>query len=469
MASEGQSVEGLRKYVGDLKPEARALLIAELERGLLRGDDVPGANLILQELRRTIRELAHPPPRIGSPARLFFKPIEPFLVDDDFNHKHPGRIARAVLEPIWAWTCRDLLAAEAKAFSDEVSQALLTGDTEYSEWLTGAFQDQAVRKYEKALASIEGDEMAGRRLAGQIRIPGALKVTNQVLVILKSRDALAALGARLPDRIDNLADEQLEKVKMLLDEFSGKKPHLFLHALLLVMSRLAAPWQLIRLAVAAAETDIADLVAEGPYAVAVTIVLAEMERLIVELKTELKGRGVGVVFLLKNIHDASRGFRTEMDLLMDSEWGRQLAAMRAGISNVLKAEIESMPGRVRHLLRPRPAEEIYSGSVLDADDVAEVEALVGFVGACRKYAGELAVNEVTQSIFLELQQCLEAGTPGLLEGLRTAREADRPFRQSQIDAAVRISAKAFGEEYASLLAKAAEVAAHSKRRAAVKA
>ena len=47
---------------------------------------------------------------------------------------------------------------------------------------------------------------------------------------------------------------------------------------LLVMSRLAAPWQLIRLGVKAAGSDTAARVAETPYGVAVTIVLAELER-----------------------------------------------------------------------------------------------------------------------------------------------------------------------------------------------
>ena len=66
-----------------------------------------------------------------------------------------------------------------------------------------------------------------------------------------------------------------------------------------------------------------------------------------------------------------------------------------------------MPGRVRRLVRPRPSKEIVSGSRLDADEVSETEALIGFVAACRNYASELAINEVTQRTFNELQQFLE--------------------------------------------------------------
>ena len=47
-----------------------------------------------------------------------------------------------------------------------------------------------------------------------------------------------------------------------------------------------------------------------------------------------------------------------------------------------------------------------------------------------------------------------------------AGEADRSFRQSQVDAAVRFCAKVFGKDYAALLSKAAEVAATPDRKAA---
>src|SRR3712207_2444775 len=99
--ADGLLVERLRAYLRDLSPNARALLMAELERGLLRGADLPAAELVLQELRREARESARPK-RPGNLQRLFFQPLEPFLVDDS-TQVHPGRIARAALEPFWDW------------------------------------------------------------------------------------------------------------------------------------------------------------------------------------------------------------------------------------------------------------------------------------------------------------------------------------------------------------------------------
>ena len=92
--------------------------------------------------------------------------------------------------------------------------------------------------------------------------------------------------------------------------------------------------------------------------------------------------------------------------------------------------------------------------------------MVEFAGACRHFAGELAVNEMTQRTFSELQQYLDSGTPALLDALRHAGAADHSFRRSQVDAAVRLCAKVFGQEYASLVGKAAEVACTAERKAA---
>lgn len=127
-----------------------------------------------------------------------------------------------------------------------------------------------------------------------------------------------------------------------------------------------------------------------------------------------------------------------------------------------------MPGRARRLLRPRRSSEIVRGATLDADEVANVEALIAFVGACRNVAGELAISEMTLRTYHEVQQYLDTGTQALLDGLRNAGDNDRAFRQSQVDAAVRFCAKVFGQDYAALITKAAEVAAstNSQRRAA---
>lgn len=466
MTSGGQqSTERLRDYLRALKPEARAMLIAELERGLLRGEEAAGNDLVLQELRRTIRDAGQPTPRVGDAARLFFAPLEPFLIDDAVDHKRVGRLARASLEPIWAWIGRDLIPAEAKALGEDINRALLADDKLKVDQLTRALQERAIGRMREATDTVAGDEKARRRLAVQVGTPRALDDLNTVARVLAIRDVLGDLARRLPERMRAFEREQIDLVRMLLDgatsprspDGAARKADVFLYGLVLVMSRLDAPWQLIRIASRAAESDDTARISETPFAVAVTIVLSEVECLVRELRVELKAHR-RVTSLVKGLHDAARGLRTELDLSVDSPWSRQLTAIRTEISNLLKTEINATPGRVRRLLRPRPAKEIVPGSLLDAIDVGDAEILVDLVAACHHYASELAINEATMRSYIELREYLETDTKVLLDTLRQAGDGDRPFRQSQVEAAVRFCRTLLGSDYAGLLAKAAEMA-----------
>ena len=466
MAIAAPPAERLRDYLNELTPEAQAMLVGELERGLLHAEDIPGAELVLRELRRTMREADQPRQRIGNPARLFFHPFEPFLVDEGPDHGHRWRIARASLLPMWTWIARDLAPEETQLYSDRVSQALLTGAEEEAEVLAHTFQGHVANALTEKLAAVRGDTKAMSRLSVQLASKRAMDDLENAAVILNRRDAFAALGRELPKQIRTLADAQLGSVKRLLDSPQRVGPELLPFALVLVMNRLSAHWQLIRLAIRAAESDKTARISATPYGVAVSIVLDEVERTVRELRSELKsGQGIAVISLLKSIHDAARGLRTEIDLSSDTPWSRQLSAMRAEISDLVKTEIEPVPGRVRRLLRPRPVADIAPGQVLDRQEVAEVETLLGFVDACRHFASELAINEMTLRAATEVQQYLDSSREGLLDGLRHAGVTDRPYRQSQVDAAVRFCAKIFGRDYAAVLAKAAEVASHAERKA----
>jgi len=466
MTTDGPAIERLREYLQTLKPEARAMLVAELERAMLRGDDPAANELVLQELRRAIRSAGQPVTRIGDAARLFFAPLEPFIVDDAADHKRIGRIARVSLGPIWDWIGRDLIPAEVKALSADINRALAESDRTKADQLTRALHERAIIRIRENIADVDNDEKTRRRLGVQVGTPRALEDIETLAGILANRNELAVLARRLPNHIRALEREYIDSIKSLLEGFASQKAQIGmataktdinLYGLVLVMSRLAAPWQLIRIATRAAESDDTARIAETPWALAVTLVLGEVECMVGELRAELKAHQP-VTSLLKAIHDAARGLRTEMDLSVDSPWARQLAAIRTEVSNVLKSGIEATPGRVRRLLRPRPAKEIAPGSLLNAIDVADAEMLVEFVGACRNYASELAVNEATMRSYSELEHYLETGTKVLLDALRHAGAAERPFRQSQVDAAVRFCRIVFGPDYAALLAKSAEIA-----------
>ena len=459
-----ETVERLRQFLGELSPKARALLTSEFERSLLRGDEVAGAELILEQLRRIMRDQREGAPRVNHAARYFFRPLEPFMVDDAGNHKHSGRIARSSLELLWAWVRRDLLPDEATAFSAEMGDPLISGDEQKARTLAHALQDRVAAAIEASFEAAAADDKVQRRLLAQIGTARAQDDAATLLCVLKGRDLLVKIAGNLPLQIGNLGPAQLEDCMAMVETTAARDDKLFLYALLTVLHRLAAPWQLIRFGTKAAGSNVAARVAETRYSVAVTIALAELERQIGELRKDLRsGYAAGVGALLKRIHDAVRGLRTELALPVDSTWGRALAAQRAQIAELLRCEIDSVPGRVRRLLRARFAGDTRSASGLDVEEVAETASLVEFVCTCRHYAGELALNEITQRSFNELEHYLDTAVRALMEALRQAEPDDRPFVASQLDAARRFCASVFGENYAAELARTAHLASLHER------
>jgi hypothetical protein len=283
--------------------------------------------------------------------------------------------------------------------------------------------------------------------------------------VLQAREALDTFAGRLPSYLRVFADAQIASVSVSLSIPSLQTPQLLPFALSLVMQRLSAPWQIIRLAIKMAASDDELRVAATPYGVAVTIALHDLSCLAASLRSDIKrGHFQNVAEQLKTLHDGVRGLRTELDLRNDSAWGRQLASIRADISNTLQSEIDSVPGRVRRILRQRADKDIPAGAKVDNSEVDETTALIDFVAVCRTYASELAINEVTLRTYSDLQQYVEHSTEALVQSLRAGDTRTRTYRQMQVAAAIRFCDVLFGHDYASLMNRAAENAVTGERK-----
>jgi hypothetical protein len=452
------SIERLKAYLAQLPPQAQALLMREFERAIERGEDTAVATFVLEQLRRVVRGADDEArPRTDNPARLLFRPLEPFLVDGN-SPLRPGQIRRASLPPVWQWLVRDGAPDQAREF-----QAALVrlGKTE-----AGTELQAAVRKFQVAAADAifqiasPGPNGDTQRALSRVGPPGVVENLLPIGLVLQAREALDNFNARLPSHLRIFADSQIASVSTSLNVPSLQTPQLLPFALALVIQRLTAPWQIIRLAIKMAASDDEIRVAATPYGVAVTIALQDMSFLAARLRSDIKrGHFADIAEHLKTLHDGVRGLRTELDLRNESSWGRQLTSIRAEISNSLQSEIDSVPGRVRRLLRQRADKDISAGSKIDPSEVEEAAALIDFVAVCRTYASELAINEVTLRTYSDLQQYVEKSTEALVQSLRASDSKARPYRQMQVKAAIRFCELLFGQDYASLMSRAAENAA----------
>lgn len=461
------STERLRDYLAQLPPQAQALLMREFERAIERGEDVAVANFVLEQLRKVVRgteEADEARPRTDDPARLLFHPLEPFLVEGNFPVR-AGQIRRASLLPVWQWLGRDGAPEAARAFETELAEIRQSGSSAGLEAAARRFQLVAAEAIVKIATPVPGDDK--RRALARIGAPNVIEDLLPIGAVLRAREAMDALGSRLPSQLRGLADSQIASVSSALNVPSLQTPQLLPFALSLIMKRLAAPWQIIRLAIKMAASDDELRVAATPYGIAVTIALHDLSFLAACLRTDIRRSHFdNVGDQLKTLHEGVRGLRTELDLRNDSVWGRQLTSIRADISNSLQSEIESVPGRVRRILRQRSDKDIASVAKIDAIEVEETAALIDFVAVCRTYASELAINEVTLRTYSDLQHYVEHSTEALVQALRGGDTKARAYRQMQVKAAIRFCEILFGHDYASLMNRAAENAVTGERKAA---
>jgi hypothetical protein len=378
----------------------------------------------------------------------------------------PGQIRRSSLSRIWTWLANDALPADTQAFVTALSAAEEAGD--------GEAADRAIRDFQRKAAQViaadtpaDGSSHDPFRNVAKVGPPELAEDLNAIGAVFAHRDALDALVHRLPATIRDLDEGQVEKLLETLQVPPLVNPRVLPMALILVGKRLVAHWQLIRLAIAHAHSDDSQRIASSPFKVGVTMALDNVVGIVGQLMDDLKrGKLDDVSDRMKIVHDAVRGLRTEIDIRGESPWGRQLSAIRATIANSLKSEIESVPGRVRRILRQRPDKEISPSARVDAADVAEVAALIDFVGVCRNYASELAINELTLRAYSDLQTYLENATRSLIDSLRVCETRVLGFRRAQVDAGLKLCAVLFGEEYAQVMTKAADVALNTERKPA---
>jgi hypothetical protein len=457
------STERLRDYLAQLPPQAQALLMRQFERAIERGDDVSVASLVLEQLRKVARgteEKARP--RTDDPARLVFRPLEPFLIDGNFPLR-PGQIRRATLLPVWQWLLREGAPERAREFETALAAARQAATPSDLEPAVRKFQAAAAEATCKLVTAPPSDDR--QRALARVGPSEVIEDLPSIGWVLQARDALDALNGRLPSFLRQFADGQIMSVSASLNAPALQKLQLVPFSLSLVMQRLSAPWQIIRLAIKMAGSDDETRVAATPYGVAVTMALHELAFVAARLRMDLRRvRFDDVAEHLKALHDGVRGLRTELDLRNDSAWGKQLTSIRAEISNSLQSEIDSVPGRVRRLLRQRADKDLSAGARVDASEVDETAALIDFVAVCRTYASELAINEVTLRTYSDLQQYVEKSTEGLVQSLRGGEARTRPYRQMQVVAAIRFCEVLFGDDYASLMSRAAENALSGERK-----
>jgi len=346
-------IERIWEFLRRLTPSTQNCLLSELERLELCGIDMPGSADIQARLRAELRKDG-PTQNIPTPFRYFFAPLEPLLIDGDPEHANSGRIARGSLAPIWEWIGRDLLPIMARDYNDQMKVLIASNKPRDAQQAAAVFQVKVAKSLEGNLASPEGAERARTRLAAYTASPSVHGDLVKMMGALRTREALAQFGAALPENILKFDDAQVGKVTALLDAFRKKDPDAVPFALALVAGRLKTPRELMCLATKAARGRTAADVAATPYAIAVSMVLDQIDDKRVALRVALmKNRVVVARDILAEIDSTESALLAGIREFDASAWGTRLREIRDAIATLVEAETSRFPDKLGHILKLR--------------------------------------------------------------------------------------------------------------------
>jgi hypothetical protein len=216
------------------------------------------------------------------------------------------------------------------------------------------FQFKVAKSLEGNLASPEGAERARSKLAFYTASPSAYGDLVKMMGALRASEALAKFAAALPEKILKFDDPQVSKITALLDPFRKKDPDAVPFALALIAGRMRTPRELLRIATKTARGRSAADVAASPYAIAVSMVLDQMDDKRIALRVALKKNRVTIARdVLADIDQTEAALRAGIRELDASEWGARLAKIRDGIAVLVEAEVSRFPDQLGHILKSR--------------------------------------------------------------------------------------------------------------------
>src|SRR6516164_9457119 len=203
---------------------------------------MPGSADIQARQQEKIRKDASTQTRMNSPSRIFFTPLDPFLIDATPEHDNPGRIPRSSLAPVWEWIGRDLLPTMTRDFNAQMKDLIAADKQREANKVASAFQTKVVKYLESTLRSPETAEQTRTKLAAYTASRSAYGDLVKMTCVLRAREALAKFEESLPKKqIGKFDDAIVLKMTRLLQAFGKKHAEAVPFAITLIASRLKTP------------------------------------------------------------------------------------------------------------------------------------------------------------------------------------------------------------------------------------
>lgn len=468
MPDPGLITSKVRLYMESLSPTARAMLVRSLRASQAAGDlpnelilaAIDGLDIAEEPIAPAAPAAAAVPAGLpGEPwsQRLeaaFFTPLSPFLVDEVVATHQTGRIARAHLPAIWTWIRRDVV-------SDDYERAIAADPLDPRADvapIARKFRRDAMARVVEVMREAGVDPKVRQKVIGHVGGEGAYRSLVDAVYVLQNEGAFANLFGQLPhnitvfdmaepSRVADVIRASIEQVQLTLEWVAAA-----------VLARTNNPAVLAHLACRLAASSDPRLVAGSRFGVLIDCLIGQLERYAALARARGNDPESRRRFVtdLRSYHEVTKNLALTLPTESVSAWFRRLGGVRVAMSETVARVIEAAPGLVRRALRVEAAAgEIPARFDPDAYDDAEFAVRVSI--EARLAAESLAVNELVGRTRKQVETTLEVISGKLLADLKSSPVLDRRVMTDAADAAIRLAALVFGEDYAAVMRKSRDL------------
>jgi hypothetical protein len=417
----------LRSFLGSLpvglaEGLARAVEVDRMNNGTGLPHDA-----ILESLRPTLRD-GDKNARALTPLRLFCRPFEDLLTNEQRSQKQKGRILRSSITPVWNWLAQDLLPEEARAYAVAVKTAALGCGADDVLTRAAEFWRAAAQVLGEKLATESGRKAARRALKEEEAIVADVQ---EMTLMLSVGPDICVLQEQLPHLIPALTEEVVKTFRDTYDRLMQTAPDAASYLPLVVMSRLERPWEALRLPLSVAGAP-EDSAGESDTGLVGEVLFATVEAHSAAVRAAMPQRfdADTLISHLEQFAELSNGVIKEVELRRDGVWGLRLVKDRATVAEAMDGFMQRTPQEIVAAL-PMRAEADGSARLPDISSPSDPEksdralCYARLLAGCRRFAAAASFGASLKRADEEALAALKTYNEEIVRGLRDLSEEER--------------------------------------------
>lgn len=442
----------LNGFLGALQGQAAARLAMAIEVDrMMDGNALPHDD-ILRSLRPALRRDNYD--RTPSPMRLLCAPFQDLLSSDARQTKQKGIIARTSLMPAWDWLSQSLLPAETAAYAKQTKALVLAHKVDEARQCAAEFWPIAGNAI---LAALRANRAAAEKSLGGVL---AAEDVREMGLLLTVGQEIEKVQAVIPHLAPSFNEHLVWEVREIYDRVVVSHADAAPYIAVVVMNRLARPWEALRLPMLVTRHNDETLLSQTDMGLVGEILFARMEA----LKTAIKAtrhplfEADALLTDVKTFAGLSSHITKEIELHRKGEWGKRLLGERVEIGKVMETFMDRAVKEISAALPMHKATGADFSRHPGAEKHEMARRYTQLVSGSRHFAAAASFAAKQKTASEEICTLLRRYNEDLVKELKARNPERAAVAQAQFELCAEMTAKLFSDEEAELLKRRARAA-----------